>query len=105
VFHEPRRKPPREQVGEEQVQKLRVLALPRAFGDDDPAHAGVARPRDAEAHGDRPKQAPRLRVGHAEGIEDPEGEHELGVDGRVEGHPSRVARKRSCVWSTSVAPA
>jgi hypothetical protein len=96
VFHGPVREPPREQVRQEHVQKFRVLPLPPSLGDHDPADARVARPRDPEPGGHRPEQAPRLRVGHAEGVEDAEGEHELRVDRRVEGHPIRVARRGLC---------
>jgi hypothetical protein len=97
VFHEPRRKPPGEEVREEHVQELRVLPLSPPLGDHDPPDRRVARARDPEPRGDRPEQAPGLRVRHAEGVEDAKREDELGVDGRVEGHPSRVARKSLCV--------
>jgi hypothetical protein len=101
VFHEHIGEAAGEQVGQQLVELVRVSPLALPLGDHDPAHARVAGTRDPQPRGHGSQQPPRLGVGKPDRVQDAQGEHELAVDGRVEGHLPTIQEKHSCVWNTS----
>jgi hypothetical protein len=86
VFHGYKRRSPCEQIAQQTVEIVRIVPLPRPFGDEDPTDGGVARPGNPQpdSHGDEHPQS--LRVRHAERVENPQRAAVFRMHRRMEGH-------------------